>query len=239
MGYLLLAGGAEFGGRMADPDQKAMELAGGPDAPIRIIPTAAAPDGNHVRAGRNGVEWFKSLGARDVASVRLVDRASANNPTIADSLRQAKLIYLLGGFPDYLGKTLKDSLAWDAALEAWQGGAVIAGSSAGAMVLCQHYYDPDSKRVLDGLGLVHHALVLPHHNTYGKGWANCLLSKLPGVTLLGVDERTGLLDDGYGLRRERSAERENWSVLGQGAATVYNGNETRVYRAGESFSIQP
>jgi cyanophycinase len=242
---LLLAGGAEFGGRMAEPDQKAIELAGGVDAPIRIIPTAAAPDGNHLRAGRNGVAWFKSLGAKDVASLGLIDKISANNPAIADSLRGAKLIYLLGGFPDYLRKTLKNSLAWQAALEAWQRGAVIAGSSAGAMVLCQHYYDPDSGRVFAGLDLVHHALALPHHNTFGKSWAPCLLSKLPGMTLLGIDERTGLLDDGYGLRRERvsteldevSAEQGSWSVLGQGAATIYNGNETRVYRAGESFSI--
>jgi len=230
MGYLLLAGGAEFGGRMAEPDQKAIELAGGLDAPIRIVPTAAAPDGNHARAGRNGVEWFQSLGARDVSPVRLIDKASANSPTIAEALRGAKLIYLLGGFPDYLGKTLQGSLAWQAALEAYQCGAVIAGSSAGAMVLCQHYYEPDSCRVFEGLGLVHHALVLPHHNTYGKKWAACLSSKPPGVTLIGLDERTGLLDDGYG---------ENWSVFGQGAATIYSGNETRVYCAGESFSIHP
>jgi len=39
MGYLLLEGGAEFGGRMRDPDLKAIELAGGPESPIRIIPT--------------------------------------------------------------------------------------------------------------------------------------------------------------------------------------------------------
>jgi len=55
MGYLLLEGGAEFGGEMREPDLKAIELAGGFDAPIRIIPTAAAPDNNHQRAGNNGV----------------------------------------------------------------------------------------------------------------------------------------------------------------------------------------
>jgi cyanophycinase len=229
MGYILLEGGAEFGGQMSVPDRRAMELAGGPDAPIRIIPTAAAPDGNHVRAGRNGVMWFRSLGAKDVTSINLVDTVSANTPAIVESLHDAKLIYLLGGFPGYLGQTLKNSAAWQAALDAYQHGAVIAGSSAGAMVLCQLYYDPDSGKVLEGLGLVQNALVLPHHNAFGKGWAPRLLSKLPGVPLLGIDERTGLLDDG---------QRENWSVLGQGMATLYSGNETRMYRAAESFSIK-
>ena len=45
-GILLLAGGAEFGGQMSEPDLRAIELAGGFDAPICIIPTAAAPDRN-------------------------------------------------------------------------------------------------------------------------------------------------------------------------------------------------
>lgn len=49
MGYLLLAGGAEFGGPMSAVDVRAIELAGGLDAPICIIPTAAAPNNNHQR----------------------------------------------------------------------------------------------------------------------------------------------------------------------------------------------
>ena len=228
MGYILLAGGAEFGKRMAEPDQKAIALAGGIDAPTRIIPTAAAPDNNHVRAGNNGVNWFKSLGSRDVQSLPLTDRVSAASPEIVQSLRDAKLIYLLGGFPIYLGKTLNGSPAWDAVLDAYAHGAVIGGSSAGAMVLCQFLYDPESGEPLEGLGLVRNALVLPHHNTFGKGWAHRLLPQLPGVSLLGIDEMTGLLDDGHG---------ENWSVLGAGTATIYQGNKTRVYRPGESFHI--
>jgi cyanophycinase len=144
MGYLVLEGGAEFGGRMRDPDLHAIELAGGFDAPLRIIPTAAAPDNNHQRAGNNGIRWFQSLGARDVLSVLLLSRIRADDKNIAQTLRSAKLIYLLGGFTHYLGQTLKDSLAWDAVVDAYHDGAVIAGSSAGAMVMCQFYYDPSA-----------------------------------------------------------------------------------------------
>ena len=54
MGYLLLEGGAEFGGRMRDAELRGIQRAGGFAAPIRIIPTAAAPDDNHERAGNNG-----------------------------------------------------------------------------------------------------------------------------------------------------------------------------------------
>ncbi|MBN1454231.1 MAG: Type 1 glutamine amidotransferase-like domain-containing protein [Anaerolineales bacterium] len=226
MGYLLLEGGAEFGGAMRAPDLCAIELAGGPGTPIRILPTAAAPDHNHVRAGNNGVRWFQSLGARDVESLPLIDKASANDPEIANSLRAAKLIYLLGGFTHYLGQTLLGSQAWDAALEAWENGAVIAGSSAGAMVMCEHYYDPGRSKVEKGLNLVSNACVLPHHNTFGKSWAGKLKALLPGVTLLGIDEYTGILDEG-----------EDWRVLGGGASTIYRGNDVERYENGQRFML--
>jgi cyanophycinase len=228
MGYLLLEGGAEFGGRMRDPDLRALELAGGFDAPLRILPTAAAPDQNHIHAGNNGVRWFQSLGARDVVSLLLIDQASANDKSIAESLREAKLIYLLGGFPHYLAQTLKGSLAWSAALEAYRNGAVIAGSSAGAMVLCQWYYDPDEGQIHEGLNLVPNSLVLPHHNTFGKNWAPRLTKEMPRVTLLGIDEQTGMLDEG---------ENNSWNVYGRGAVTLYGGGKVETYKAGEKLSI--
>ncbi len=228
MGYLLLEGGAEFGGRMRDPDLKAIELAGGFNAPIRIIPTAAAPDNNHQRAGNNGIHWFQSLGAKDVISVSLLSKIRADDKNIAQSLRNAKLIYLLGGFTHYLGQTLKDSLAWEAAVDAYRNGAVIAGSSAGAMVMCEFYFDPSAGRVHEGLNLIPHTLVLPHHNTFGKGWAPKLIKKIPDVTLLGIDEQTGMIDDG---------EDNMWNVYGAGEVTLYQNGEVTVYQPGNEFSI--
>ncbi|HET8910852.1 MAG TPA: Type 1 glutamine amidotransferase-like domain-containing protein, partial [Ktedonobacteraceae bacterium] len=194
-GYLVLEGGAEFGGKMADPDRQALVLAGGMEVPVRIIPTAAAADNNQVRAGNNGVRWFQDLGARDVFSLPLIDDTSANDPQIADEIRQSRLIYMLGGFPGYLGKTLAGSLSLQAMHEAYEAGAVLAGSSAGAMVLCQYYLDQQTQKPMPDLGFLRNVCVLPHHNTFGKGWAKSLGSKLPGVVLLGIDEQTGLIDD--------------------------------------------
>jgi cyanophycinase len=227
MGYLLLEGGAEFGGRMCDPDLKAIELAGGFEAPIRIIPMAAAPDNNHQRAGNNGIRWFQSLGARDVVSVPLIDKASANDENIAKSLREAKLIYMLGGFTGYLGETLKGSAAWEAVLDGYRSGAVIAGSSAGAMVMCEFYFDPSQKRVVNGLNLVPNSIVLPHHNTFGKSWAPQLLKKIPEVTLIGVDEQTGMINDGV----------QAWTTYGRGGVTLYRNHKIETYEAGKAFSV--
>ena len=226
MGYLLLEGGAEFGGRMRDPDLKAIELAGGFDAPVRIIPTAAAPDNNHQRAGNNGIRWFQSLGAKDVISVPLIDKFSANDESIAKSLREAKLIYMLGGFTGYLGETLKESATWEAAMEAYRNGAVVAGSSAGAMVMCEFYYDLNQGQVVDGLNLVPNSIVLPHHNTFGKSWASRLL-EIVQVILIGIDEQTGMIDDGA----------QTWTVYGRGAVTLYQNRQVETYEAGKTFSV--
>lgn len=210
--YLMLAGGAEFGGAMAQADRHAIALAGGNEARIRIIPTAAAPDQNHLRAGRNGVNWFRSLGSRDVAAVALIDRTSANDSTLVADLRSANLIYLLGGFTHYLGCTLAGSRALEAIQAAQQGGAVVAGSSAGAMVLCSHYYDPIGDQVHPGLGFVT-GCVLPHHTALGTRWAPRLATLIPTITLIGIDEQTALLNDG--------PPATPWQVYGSGTVTLY------------------
>jgi len=211
---------------MSEPDLRAIELAGGFDAPIRILPTAAAPDQNHVRAGNNGLRWFRSLGAKDVEVVYAIDKTSANDKAIAGKLCSAKLIYLLGGFPRYTGETLMNSLVWQVALEAHRNGAVLAGSSAGAMVICEHYYDPYEGRLLSGLNLVPNACVLPHHDTFGRRWASMLTKQIPAATLIGIDEGTGMLFDGHG-----------WTVHGRGQVTLYRGGQAEVQRKSGTFFL--
>jgi cyanophycinase len=236
MGYLLLEGGAEFGGLMSEPDLRAIELAGGPDAPIAILPTAAALDNNHARAGRNGLRWFQSLGASRVNVVPVIDKASADDADLAAQIRSARFVYMLGGFPGFLGQTLRASRAWQAALEAFEQGAVIGGSSAGAMVLCEHYYDPEQGRLLPGLNLLPNACVLPHHNGFGKNWAGSLDKQLPAAVLIGIDEQTGIVDDGSGM----------WTVYGGGKITLYHiaagsgverARKITVHNSGETFRL--
>ncbi len=213
---------------MSVPDRRAIELAGGWDAPVCIIPTAAAPDHNDRRAGQNGVNWFTHLGAKNVIALPLVDSASANDASIAATLRAARLIYLLGGFPHYLGQTLAGSACWQTMRDAFAAGAVVGGSSAGAMVLCQHYHDPESKRIHAGLDLIPNACVIPHHDHFGQSWVAQLTQALPAATLIGIDEQTGMIDDG--------AQGE-WTVYGKGLVTLYRAGTSTVYRAGQMFAL--
>lgn len=229
MRTILLAGGAEFGGEMEAVDRLALALAGGAQARVSIIPAAAAPDGNHLRAGGNGVKWFRRLGASVVDAVPLIDRASADDPPVVDTLGKSTLIYLLGGSPRHLSESLAGSRAWAALLAAADEGAIVAGSSAGAMVLCDRFYDPHGRQLNQGLGLLKNGCVLPHHATFGKRWAPILGQLVPRDALIGIDEGTGMLGDDSG---------GEWRVYGRGSVTLYRANRVNVYRSGDSFRIR-
>lgn len=228
MGHILLAGGAEFSGQMAAPDRRAIALAGGTRARISIVPAAAAPDNNHQRAGQNGVCWFKSLGAVNVSALPLIDRKSADDSAVVEALQHSKMIYLLGGFPRHLAQSLAGSDSWQAILSAHQSGALIAGSSAGAMILCDTYYDPHAKKTFGGLGLIPDACVLPHHNTFGKNWASKLIQRPAEVILIGIDEQSGMLNDGPQGR---------WQAYGAGGVTLYKKDRQTHYAAGKYFEL--
>lgn len=228
MGYLVLQGGSEFSGEMIHSDQQALKLAGGLDTPICIIAAAAYPDNNHQRAGHRGREWFRSLGARHVEVLPIVNRASANDPDLAAQLDRSGLIYFLGGSPGHLAQTMARTIAWRAVQYALSRGAVVAGSSAGAMVLCDHLCQPEQKTVVAGLGLLPSSCVIPHHDTFGGQWAPRLRKELPGATLIGIDEQTGAINDGASGR---------WTVYGSGGVTLYHHHRIERYLDGTEFRL--
>ena len=228
MGYILLEGGAEFGGEMVKPDLRALALAGGPDARISIIPAAAVPDDNHIQAGEKGLSWFQHLGATQVTVLPLVDRPTANNRDIAEALSRSTFIYMLGGFPRHLAQTLRETHSWQAILSAHRDGAVIAGSSAGAMILCHHYYDPFLKKIEKGLNLISGTLLIPHHDSFGRDWLPLLIQKRPEMLFIGVDEETGMINDG---------PKGRWRIFGKGAVTLYRLDQTRSFQGERPFTL--
>jgi len=227
MGYLLLEGGAEFTGRMADADRRALVLAGGENAAVDIIPAAAAPDRNHHRAGQNGVDWFHGIGARKVINRPVIDRVSANNRRIAGQLMNSRFVFLLGGFPCHLAESLRNTRSWRSICSVYQAGGVVGGSSAGAMVLGERFYDPFSDKVVTGLNLLPGSCLIPHHNRVGSQWRKRLQYLLPELSMLGIDEETGLLND---------SNCGGWTVYGRGAVVLSDHKRTRSYRAGEIIS---
>ena len=224
-GWLALAGGAEFQPGCEDADRMLVDAAGGMGVRVAILPTAAAAEGSPRMAATNGVRHFSRLGA-NAFGVMIVDAATANDPALAAQLESAQLVYIAGGDPGYLLRCLRGSLAWETMLAAWRNGAVLAGASAGAMVLCEALWNPYARRIKAALGPVKRAAVIPHHRP-GSEWVKTLRDALgQNVALLGIAEQTNLMWDG-----------STWRVAGPGEVMVYVHGQVEGHQPGVKFQI--
>ncbi len=210
-GTLALVGGAEWRDG-CDFDRDLLASSGASE--VLVIAAAAAYE-HPERLIDSAERWFGELGAK-VATLPVYTRPDAVMASNAEPVRAARFIYLAGGSPMHLRSVLKDSPVWDALVAAWEGGATVAGSSAGAMVLCDPLVDPRGGALTLGLGLVEPLAVIPHHDSWSEDKAKRTLHIAPvGLPIVGVDERTALL----------RAPDGTWTVAGVGTATVYRDGE--------------
>ena len=202
---------------------------------IVIVPTAAAR-GRPDLASANGVAAFQRVAADAgvpavVDGVPIVDAPSAADATLADRLRAATLIYLPGGDPDIIPTLYPGSAAWTAMQDAWKGGAVLAGASAGAMALAVWTWTRDGG--VEGLGVVPGIGVAPHADatSWDQAVARYGAAVPPELDFIGLAERTAVIvppDAG-----------EPWHVVGEGearwlsAAARAAGEPPLVVRAGD------
>jgi len=217
-GLIALIGGNEFR-RSCEPMDRVLLARLGNDPKVIIVPTAAAHESPEI-AAQNGMRYFRRLGARAEAAM-VLDKETAQKPSLVAQIREADLIYFTGGDPSYLLDTMRNSLTWKAALEVWEGGRMIAGSSAGAMICGGQMWAP-GVGWRGGLGLVPHIAIVPHHATLGSHWsADSIRTSLPdGVMLVGIDDSTALLGP-------------PWQVLGPGQVVLYSGQGKAIFTEGQ------
>ncbi|MBV8386803.1 MAG: Type 1 glutamine amidotransferase-like domain-containing protein [Acidimicrobiia bacterium] len=202
-GVIALVGGNEWQQKCTF-DRGLLEASGGTD--VLVLPTAAAyehPD----RAVDLARQCFESMGA-NVQGLDVLRRADAESESNAAAVRAARFIYLSGGSPMHLRSVLKDSPVWNALVEAWEGGAVLAGASAGAMVLCDPMVDPRGGAFTLGLGLIEQVALIPHHEEWDEDQARRTIELAPkGLPVVGIDTQTALIRDAGGTWRSEGAGR--------------------------------
>jgi cyanophycinase len=219
-GRIALHGGGEFlpgdeaflDSLLATTRDAAAARPGGIAGLIRVVvvPTAAAR-GRPELAGSNGVEALRRRGAATSVPVwaevaLVVDETSADDASLAEVVGAANLVYLPGGDPDLIPVLLRESTVGRAMRDAYEGGAVIAGASAGAMGLAAWTWTPGGG--IEGLGFVPGLAVFPHYDESRRlSWQANLQPIAPDdLGYLGLDERTGVISD-----------RNSWVVAGEGS----------------------
>jgi cyanophycinase len=233
-GTVALVGAGEFLPAMAELDAGLIAATGRPRPRVAILPTASFPDGEatFARWAAMGVEHFSALGA-EVEPVMVRDRDDADDAANAQAVGEADLVYLSGGQPDYLVATLDGSRVGRALWDASRGGTIIAGCSAGAMVLADRQWQfrrrmvPWPLRWRRGLGIVSGVVVIPHYDAWPEPLCALMALQAPrGSVVLGIDEDTAVLGrDGV------------WQVHGRSRATLWRGRHRERFRAGEAFRL--
>jgi cyanophycinase len=220
---LVLNGGDEF--KPGNEEQDGMLVGAAGQGPAYVVPTAAARQGPE-QAVAHATSWFKQLGL-GLKELPILKRADANSKELADLARSGGFFYLVGGDPGLVAQVLQGSRVWNAMVDAWEGGAALAGSSAGAMALCSHtliratWPDRTNRRPAGALGLLPDTAVLPHYDTFGHRWVDSARRELPGTTLLGVDERSAAV-----------WEEGGWRAAGPGAVTVIKASNVHRFTTG-------
>lgn len=232
-GPIALVGAGEFTPAMASIDRGLLASTGVARPRVAVIPTASWPDGEDVfrRWGAQGEAHFAALGA-EVEQVLVRDRADADDPAHAQAAGEADLVYFSGGKPDHLRSALDGSALWAAVRAAHERGAVLAGCSAGAMVLGGHQVEIRRKIRLPvhwapALAIVPSVAVLPHYDRFPETFAALFAIGAPrGTLVLGIDEDTAAVGrDG------------SFTVEGRSTVTVWRGRDRKRYRAGDSFRV--
>ena len=222
-GTLALVGGDEFNPGNEEQD-RVLARAAGP-GPAFVVPTAAARQGPE-RAVAHAAAWFERFDLT-LRELPVLKRTDANSKELADLARTGGFFYLVGGDPGLVVQVLQGTRVWTAMFQAWRAGAALAGSSAGAMALCSHtliragWPDRTQRRPVDALGVVPNTAVAPHFEKFGRRWVESARRELPGVILLGLDERTAAVwADG------------EWVATGPGAVTVIKGTKVERFASG-------
>jgi cyanophycinase len=221
-GLIALVGGNEFRSNCEPMDRALLSRIGGKPRVV-ILPTAAARE-NPALAAENGVRHFRRLGAHAEAAM-VVDAGTGREKKWVALIQSADLVYFTGGDPLYLLKTMRGSPAWKAALEVWELGRMVAGSSAGAMICGGRMWAP-GRGWRKGLAVLPQIAVIPHHARLAAVWnANRMRASLTGgITLVGIDEATALLGG-------------PWEVVGPGQVAVYHGDKPKLFTHGQAVDL--
>jgi peptidyl-dipeptidase A len=238
-GSLMVVGG----GRMS-PElwQEFISLAGGPDAPLVIIPTASGdkkyPSDYLQKTG------LHRAGAKNLTLLHTIDRKVADSPEFVAPLRQARGVWIEGGRQWHLVDSYLNTRTERELFALLDRGGVIGGSSAGATILGSYLVRgaregntimmaPGYEQgfgFLRGVAVDQHLLTRHRENDMLQ-----VIAKHPELLGIGLDEGTAIVvhgDSGKIMGRSKMAVYErNYKPGADGKAYYFLG-------AGDEFDLK-
>ena len=122
------------GGAMESPEiyERFIDLAGGPDAHIVLVPTAGGAE--EYDDFYQGMNAWRDAGARNLTLLHTIDPEVADSEAFVEPLRTAAGVFFFGGRQWRLVDAYGGTRTEEAFREVLERGGVIGGSSAGASI---------------------------------------------------------------------------------------------------------
>ena len=217
-GTLIIAGGGKLGPEIVG---RFITLAGGPAAPIVVIPTA----GGEAKYGPDCdcLAMFRKLGASNLTVLHTTDRKEADSEAFVEPLKHARAVWFVGGRQWHLVDSYAGTRTEAEIKALLTRGGVVGGTSAGASIQASYLVRgavsgnevlmaPDHEvgwGLISGVGVDQH--VTARHR---EGDLDFLVAKHPELLGIGIDQSTAI-----------EVKADSFSVLGAGHVFIHDGAE--------------
>ncbi len=207
------------GGAMRDPAifERFLELAGGPDSPVVVIPTAAGEE-------YTGPDWpailrLRKSPATNLSVLHTNDRDVANTDAFVAPIRNARGVWFTGGRQWRLADAYLDTLVHRELENLLARGGVIGGSSAGATILGSYLARGDSETNVimmgdheRGFAFLKNIAIDQHLLRRNRQFDLIEIVKTrPELLGIGIDENTAIVVRG-----------DSFEVIGRGYVAIYD-----------------
>jgi cyanophycinase len=230
-GALVIVGGGRVG---ADILTRFFDLAGGRDAPLVVIPTAAG-------AASYGDDWsglkmFKDFGVTHITVLHTNDRHVADSEAFVRPLTTARAVWFPGGRQWRLVDSYLHTRTQREVERVLERGGVVGGSSAGASILASYMvrgahennYVMMAPGYEEGFGLIKGVAIDQHMLTRNRqDDLEEVVARHPDVLGIGIDESTAIIVRG-----------QQFEVAGASKVAIHDGRKVdseRQQRNGKQY----
>jgi cyanophycinase len=229
-GSLVVAGGG-----VTDPEiyEQFVALAGGPDAPIVVIPTAGA--GEVYGDFWPGLRRLREAGATNLTVIHTRDRQEADTVDFVAPLRQARGVWFSGGRQWRLVDAYLGTLTVTEIRGVLERGGVVGGSSAGATIQGSYLVrgDTSTNTIMmgdhtEGFAFLADVAIDQHLLRRNRQFDLIeVIEARPELLGIGLDENTAIVVRG-----------DSFEVIGAGYVAIYDSTKV-VGERGEFYFLAP
>ena len=210
-----------------------IDLAGGPDAPIVVIPTA----GGAAEYDRfyPGLRQFRAAGATNLTVIHTNDRAEADSEAFVRPIREAGGVWFPGGRQWRIADSYLDTRTEEELHRVLERGGVIGGSSAGASIQGSYLIrgDTQTNAIMmgdheEGFGFLRNVGIDQHLLRRNRQFDMLeVMEAMPDLLGIGIDENTAIVVQG-----------DEFEVIGESYVVIYD-TGAQIDTGGDFYFLAP